>query len=371
MMTDNLELDRQFFKGKRVLVTGAAGTIGRALVSRLLSLDIDRLYGLDNIETEIFYLETQYKADARFVAVFGDIRDYDKLHHVINEVQIVFHGAALKHVTVCERAPFDAVQTNIIGVKNLIDAALASSVERVIFMSSDKAVNPTNVMGTSKLMGERLITAANSMRSNHQAIFSSTRFGNVLGSRGSVVELFKRQIEAGGPITITDPAMTRFVMSPQQAVDLVIQSSTLARGGEVFVTKMQNLAIADLANVMVNMLAPLQGLRPAKIEKKYLGSRPGEKFYEELLSEEETRRTIELVAHFVVLPAFRYIYDDIEYVYPDIVREHVDRVYRSDQENLMTQDQIQQFLLDNALVPATAKIAAAGDESAFVAVKRR
>lgn len=347
-----MNLDRQFFAGKRILVTGAAGTIGRALIEQLLSLEPERIYALDNIETEIFYLETQYKADRRFVAVFGDIRDYDKLHHTINEVQIVFHGAALKHVTVCERAPFDAVQTNIIGVKNLIDAALASSVERVIFMSSDKAVNPTNVMGTSKLMGERLITAANSMRSDHQAIFSSTRFGNVLGSHGSVVELFKRQIEAGGPLTVTDPGMSRFVMSPKQAVNLVMHSATLARGGEVFVTKMQSLQIADLAAVMIDMLAPHQGYTPEDIETQILGSRPGEKFYEELLNEEETRRTLELPEHFVVLPAFRYIYDTIEYEYPGIIRDRVEGVYRSDRETFMTHDEIRHFLLDNELVPA-------------------
>jgi FlaA1/EpsC-like NDP-sugar epimerase len=203
-------------------------------------------------------------------------------------------------------------------------------------------------------MGERLITAANSMRSDHQAIFTSTRFGNVLGSRGSVVEVFRRQVEAGGPITITDPSMTRFVMSPRQAVDLVLSSATLARGGEVFVTKMQNLRIADLAEVMVDLLAPHSGRNPGDIETLFLGSRPGEKFYEELLNEEETRRTIELADHFVVLPAFRYIYDTIDYDYPDIVRDQVDRVYRSDREALMPHEEIRRFLIDNELVPLRA-----------------
>lgn len=346
-----------FYKDKRILVTGAAGTIGRALIEALLRVPIRRLYALDNNETETFYLETAYKADARFIAVYGDVRDFDNLHHVMSDVDIVFHGAALKHVTVCERAPFDAVQTNILGVKNVINAALGNPVERVIFMSSDKAVNPTNVMGTSKLMGERLITAANSLRANHRAVFTSTRFGNVMGSRGSVVELFGRQIAAGGPVTLTDPNMSRFVMTPAQAVALMLRSAVLARGGEVFVTKMPTLRVKDLLDVMIEIVAPRHGRDPAAIQTQVLGARPGEKLYEELLSEEETRRTLELEDHFVILPAFRYIYQDIAYDYPDVIRTSVERIYRSEYETPMTGDEIRRFLLDNGLVDLPADAA--------------
>ena len=313
---------------------------------------IAKLYALDNDETETYYLETTYKGDPRFVATCGDVRDQDKLHHVMSDVDIVFHGAALKHVTICERAPFDAVQTNILGVQNIINAALGNSVERVIFMSSDKAVNPTNVMGTSKLMGERLITAANSLRADRGTIFSSTRFGNVMGSRGSVVELFQKQIAAGGPVTLTDKKMSRFVMTPAQAVTLILRSAELARGGEVFVTKMPTLLIKDLLEVMVAVLADRYGYAAGEIGVQELGSRPGEKLYEELLNEEETRRTLELEDHYVILPAFRYIYDQISYDYPGVVRSSVEKIYRSDLETAMARGDVRNFLLDHDLIAA-------------------
>ena len=171
-------------------------------------------------------------------------------------INLVFHTAAFKHVILCERSPFEAVQTNIIGIQNIIQAAIANQVARLIFTSSDKAVNPTNVMGTSKLMGERLMTAANGNACGNCQIFASTRFGNVLGSRGSVIPIFREQIKMGGPVTLTDPEMTRFIMSIKQAVQLVIDSAFLAQGGEVFVTKMPVIRIQDLAEVMINELAP-------------------------------------------------------------------------------------------------------------------
>lgn len=341
-----------FYKDKRILVTGAAGTVGTALIAALMRGPIAKLYALDNDETETYYLETTYKGDPRFVATCGDVRDQDKLHHVMSDVDIVFHGAALKHVTICERAPFDAVQTNILGVQNIINAALGNSVERVIFMSSDKAVNPTNVMGTSKLMGERLITAANSLRADRGTIFSSTRFGNVMGSRGSVVELFQKQIAAGGPVTLTDKKMSRFVMTPAQAVTLILRSAELARGGEVFVTKMPTLLIKDLLEVMVAVLADRYGYAAGEIGVQELGSRPGEKLYEELLNEEETRRTLELEDHYVILPAFRYIYDQISYDYPGVVRSSVEKIYRSDLETAMARGDVRNFLLDHDLIAA-------------------
>ena len=186
----------------------------------------------------------------------GDVRDRDKLVQAMRGIDIVLHTAALKHVILCEQSPRDAVQTNIQGVQNLIDAATVNQVERVLFTSSDKAVNPTNVMGTSKLMGERLMTAANAHRRAGGPIFASTRFGNVLGSRGSVIPLFMRQISRGGPVTLTDPEMTRFIMTLREAVHLVMESTFLARGGEVFVTKMPIARIQDLAKVMVKTLAP-------------------------------------------------------------------------------------------------------------------
>ena len=336
-----------------MLVTGAAGTVGRALIRALMPVDLTHLVAMDNNETEIFFLEQEYRNDPRFRASIGDIRDPQSIRHLSEATDIVLHAAALKHVGICEKAPFDAVQTNIIGINNLIVAAIANRIERVVFMSSDKAVNPTNVMGTSKLMGERLITAANSLRKAGYPVFTSTRFGNVLGSRGSVLDIFKNQIKAGGPVTLTDSGMSRFVMTENQSVDLVLEATTLAHGGEVFVTKMPVMRIKDLAQAMVDMLAPVYGYDPADIAVETVGVRTGEKLYEELLNEEEVRRTVELKHHFVVLPAFRALYASIDYNFDDVVQKEVDRAYRSDQEQALSQAEIRNFLATHNLVPAT------------------
>jgi FlaA1/EpsC-like NDP-sugar epimerase len=258
-------------------------------------------------------------------------------------------------VILCERAPFDAVQTNILGVKNVIQAALNNGVERVIFTSSDKAVNPTNVMGTSKLMGERLITAANSLKMNHRTIFSSTRFGNVLGSRGSVIPIFARQIEAGGPVTLTDARMTRFIMTLEDSCRLVLSAAEKAKGGEVFVTKMPVIRIADLARVMIDELAAGFGHDPRTMPVTEIGSKPGEKLYEELMSDEETRRTVELEEMFAVLPAFRSVYEDIAYDYDDLVTTTVTDPYVSTPQNSMSEAELRLFCRRNQLLEAYRK----------------
>jgi len=222
---------KDFFGDKRVLVTGCCGTIGQELVRQLLQeYQAGELIGLDNNESELFFLEQRFLEYSKSHFFLADVRDKDKLVRKLNGVDIVFHTAAFKHVVLCERSPYDAVQTNILGVQNLVQAVNEAGVAKAIFTSSDKAVNPTNVMGTSKLMGERLMTAANSNQRGQGSVFASTRFGNVLGSRGSVIPIFREQIKKGGPITLTDPEMTRFIMSIRQAVQLVIDSAALAPG---------------------------------------------------------------------------------------------------------------------------------------------
>jgi FlaA1/EpsC-like NDP-sugar epimerase len=247
-------------------------------------------------------------------------------------------------VIFCEKSPYESVQTNINGVQNIISAALENQVGRVIFTSSDKAVNPTSVMGTSKLMGERLITAANYQSQKNKIIFSSTRFGNVLGSSGSVIPIFMEQIKRGGPVTITDKEMSRFIMSISQAVRLVIESANLAKGGEVFITKMPVIRIADLAQVMIEELAPQHGFAPEDIDVTYIGAKPGEKLYEELMSSEETRRSVELTKYFCVLPAFRDIYKRISYEYDNIVARTVTNPYVSAAEEPFNREQLREFL---------------------------
>lgn len=338
---------------KRILVTGAAGTVGQELIRQLLEskeFTPAEVVGIDSNETELFFVDQRFSTftNARFY--LADIRDAAACIHHMENIDIVFHTAALKHVILCEKSPMEAVQTNILGMENLISAAKMRGVEKFVFTSSDKAVNPTNVMGTSKLMGERLITAANSHQKDGKTIFSSTRFGNVLGSSGSVIPIFKKQIQAGQPVSLTDERMTRFVMSIKDAVQLVIDSAYYAKGGEVFITKMPVIRIKDLAEVMIEELAPDAGYKAEDIPLLEIGSKPGEKFYEELMSDEETARAVELKDYFSVLPAFRQVYQDIDYGYVDIVSEKVSNPYVSSAEQRLNKKELKEFLIQHELI---------------------
>lgn len=342
------------WKNKKVFITGVCGTVGKELFSQIIKHEPAEVIGIDNNESELFFLDEAYRDDPNINLFLGDLRDRERLIRLTRGVDVILHSAALKHVILCEKSPTDAVHTNILGVQNIIDAAMINKVQRVLFTSSDKAVNPTNVMGTSKLMGERLMTAANAQRRGEKPIFASTRFGNVLGSRGSVIPLFKKQIESGGPVTLTDPKMTRFIMTLEEAVQLVMNSTFLAKGGEVFVTKMPVVNISDLAEVMIDLLAPEFGYDPSQIEIEVIGSKPGEKLYEELVNNEETRRTLELARYFTVLPAFKSLYSQIEYDYPDVVSRTIAHEYNSAVEEAMSQEELKDFLLRHNLIQVTA-----------------
>jgi FlaA1/EpsC-like NDP-sugar epimerase len=347
-----------FFAGAHVLVTGAAGTVGQELVAQLSRLDVGELRLIDNNETELFFLAERHRHDHHVHAFLADVRSQERMSEMTRGIDLIFHAAAFKHVILCERSPFDAVQTNIMGVQNLITAAKTHGVKRVLFTSSDKAVNPTNVMGTSKLMGERLMTAANAvMQREGDTIYASTRFGNVGGSRGSVIPLFARQIESGGPVTLTDRGMTRFVMTLQEAVQLVVESMVRMHGGEVFIPKMPVLRIEDLAREMIGMLAPYWGRDPQEITIEETGVKPGEKLYEELLNEEETRRSCELEDFFVVLPAFRNEYAHIKYDEIYQAGMPVLDPYQSRTQQPMTAEQIRSFLSRPGVLEETVRAA--------------
>jgi len=343
----------EYLENKRILVTGAAGTIGSELVNQLLNNEEylpKEVVAIDNNESELFFLEQRFSGYDNAHFYISDIKDRDACFQHLEGIDIVFHVAALKHVILCERSPMQAVQTNIMGIENLIAAAKYHKVEKFVFTSSDKAVNPTNVMGTSKLMGERLVTAANSSQKQSNTIFVSTRFGNVLGSNGSVIPIFRKQIENMESLTLTDERMTRFVMSIKEAVKLLIDSGKYAKGGEVFVTKMPVIRIKDLAEVLIEELAPSLGIDPADIKINVIGSKPGEKMYEELMSDEETSRAIELKEYFSVLPAFRGVYKDINYEYEDVISDVVENPYVSEKEPFLTHDELKTFLINNKLI---------------------
>jgi len=292
-----------FLQNKKILITGGTGSLGRELVREVLKHDpnVVRVFDVDETEQFEFHHELKEHEDTvRFL--LGDVRDRERLIHATEDIDIIFHTAALKHVMACEYNPFEAVKTNILGIQNLIDAAIANNVERIIFTSSDKAVNPSNTMGATKLLAERLMTAANYYKGKRKCTFSSVRFGNVMGSRGSVIPLFEQQIKSRGPVTVTDKEMSRFMMSMSQAVDLVFKSAELAQGGEVFIFKMPTVNIADLAEVLIEELAPQYGYKAEDIDVKIIGTIPGEKMYEELMTEDEATRSLEREDMFIIAP---------------------------------------------------------------------
>jgi FlaA1/EpsC-like NDP-sugar epimerase len=345
-----LERVHGYLRGKRVMVTGACGTVGRKLVYQLIeSFEVGSLTGLDNNESELMFLEERHLAHRNARFILCDIRDLPSLLRETRRVDVLFHAAAYKHVYICERSPLEAIQTNVLGVQNVIQAATENGIERLVFASSDKAVNPTNVMGTSKLMGERLITAAALHPDHSGATYLSTRFGNVLGSRGSVIPIFRGQIRRGGPVTLSDPRMTRFIMSLDQAVQLVIESISLGRPGDVLITKMPAIRISDLAEVMVREFAPRCGRNPDKIQIRVIGQRPGEKLFEELMNEEETRRSFELDRYYVVRPALARDSGDTP-VYGGQRPVPVDEPYNTANVEPLSQQELTKFLHANRLL---------------------
>ena len=290
----------KIFKGKKILVTGGAGSIGSEIVKEVLKFDPNVVRVLDNNEMGLYTLGEEVR-DKRLRLFLGDVREKERMKRAMEGIDIVFHAAALKHVPICEYNPFDAIRTNVIGTQNVIDTALDEGVEKVIVISTDKAANPNNVMGATKLLSERLVVAANQFKKPGGTTLSCVRFGNVMGSSGSVMPLFETQIKKGGPVTVTSTGMTRFIMPIKDAIDLTLKSAELSKGGEVFIFKMPSLKIIDLAEVMIEELAPKYGFSPSKIKIKEIGPRPGEKIHEDLMTKEEARAALETKDMFIIL----------------------------------------------------------------------
>ncbi len=339
-------------KNKVVLVTGASGTVGRKLIEGLLDESPKLIYAVDHSEQGVFELENIYnRSIVPVIPLVADVRDKNRMFHLISEVDVVLHGAAIKHVPIAERAPFDAVSTNIIGLQNILNAALHHNIDRVLFMSSDKAANPTNVMGSTKLLGEKMTSALmNTSLESKKTVFFSTRFGNVVGSNGSVVNLFTDQILNGGPLTITSGEMTRFVMGIDEAVTLLIDSLKIAEGGEVYVMKMPSVRILDLAKAMIDHYGKEFSLPEIKIE--HIGQRPGEKMYEELVTEEEVRRTTDEGDFFVIRPAFDRVFSLFKGQSAKVrpVQTVDIKDYRSDHVPLMSLEETFNFLQKHNLL---------------------
>ena len=288
----DMDIVEHYIHDKVVLVTGAGGSIGSEICRQIMRVGPKQLLLLGHGENSIYLINQELKniyKDGPIIPIIADIRDKQQLDQIFTQYnpQVVFHAAAHKHVPLMETQPMAAVLNNIYGTRNVADVAGRHGVERFVMISTDKAVNPTSVMGATKRVAEKVII---SMNDTYDTKYITVRFGNVLGSRGSVIPLFKKQIEAGGPVTVTDPEMTRYFMTIPEASQLVLQAGAMGKGGEVFLLDMgEPVKIIDLARNMIR----LSGLEPDKdIHIKITGLRPGEKKYEELLtSEEGTNRT--------------------------------------------------------------------------------
>ncbi len=318
-------MHKEFYKGKKILITGGSGSIGKKIVKELVNYDVDVIKVLDNNETDLFNLENDLKSSKVKVFV-GDIKDDQRLKILFRDVDIIFHAAAYKHVPLCEYNPLDAVKTNILGTQNVIDMAIHCDVEKVILISTDKAVNPSNVMGATKFLAERLMIASSHNCGEYGTKFSCVRFGNVLNSRGSVIPLFKSQLKHGGPLTLTDEDMTRFIMNIQQAARLILQAGELSQGGEIFILKMPAFKVSDLAEAMVEYYAPKYGYNKEDIEVEIIGKRPGEQLYEELMTPDE------------ILNA--YDNGDLFIIRDELNENHKDFIYNSNEIDHLTKDEI-------------------------------
>ncbi|MED3622815.1 UDP-N-acetylglucosamine 4,6-dehydratase (inverting) [Neobacillus thermocopriae] len=278
-------------KDKTILITGGTGSFGKKFVSKILETDVKKVIIFSRDELKQFEMAQEYK-DPRIRFFIGDVRDKDRLYRAFEGVDIVVHAAALKQVGICEYNPFEAIKTNIHGAQNIIEAALDRGAERVIALSTDKAANPINLYGATKLASDKLFIAANSYVGNKKTRFAVVRYGNVVGSRGSVVPFFKKMKQTG-KIPITDKRMTRFWITLDQGVQFVIDNLGRMKGGEIFVPKIPSMRVVDLAKA----IAP-------ECEIEIIGIRPGEKLHETMITEDDARRTLSFDTYYVIQPEF-------------------------------------------------------------------
>ena len=282
--------------GRNVVITGVAGTIGQALLQRVVAERPRAVHGLDINIAEQGRLAMRYRGNRTVTFSVTDIRDPLRLRAVMSGAEIVFHAAAMKNVGDCERDPAAAAETNVTGTQNVLTAARDAGVFRLVYTSTDKAVHPTSVMGATKLLGERLVSHAQA-NAPAGSRWSTVRFVNVLGSSASVVPVFHEQVRNGGPVTVTDPRMTRFVMSLRGAISLILQPISGAAGGEIFLPKSKVMCVGDLATVMID---DATSDSDAVIGVETIGARFAEKIHEELVTPEEAGRILECDRYYVV-----------------------------------------------------------------------
>ena len=322
------------FKDKTILITGGTGSLGQALTKRLLEMDAHAIRIFSRNESKQIEMENNIKDD-RIRFFLGDIRDLQRLTRATEDVDLVFHAAALKHVPKIEYNPFEAIKTNVVGSQNVIDACLTNDVEKVVCVGTDKAVSPLNTYGATKLLMEKLFVAANNYLNpeKHRTIFLAVRYGNVLGSSGSVIPKFIEQIKTNKPVTITDPKMTRFSITMDEALDFIFNATKIGKGSEVFVPKLRAYNIIDVKNALTELLSDTG--------EKIMGIRTGEKLHETLINQDEIRYAWEFKNMYMIANPLYSLFADKN------IKEHYQEIKKIEDIQEYSSDVVEKIPTEN------------------------
>jgi len=325
------------FDGKNVLITGGSGSLGTALTRKILESDVKAVRIFSRNESKQLEMQNEIN-DSRVRFLIGDVRDLDRLAMAMENVDVVIHAAALKHVPVVEYNPFEAIKTNILGTQNVIHACLKENVETAICIGTDKAVAPYNTYGSTKHLMERLfVTASNYLNpEQHKTRFICVRYGNVLGSSGSVIPKFIEQAKADKPISITDSTMTRFNITMNQAIDLIFKAIKNGFGGEIFIPKLKAYKLDILRDAIIDLLN-------SKSITEKIPVRPGEKFHESLISQDELRNTFENDENYIIIDATTQ--DNVLKKWKNLVPANLTERYSSDKVDILTKDELKEILV--------------------------
>jgi|SRR3972149_4380931 len=335
-------IDNKLLKNKIVLITGGTGSLGRALTKRLLETDVNIIRIFSRNENKQITMESEFN-DGRLRFLVGDIRDLPRLQRALEDVDIVFHTAALKHVPVIEYNPFEAIKTNVMGSQNVIDACLHENVEIAVGVGTDKAVSPLNTYGATKLLMEKLFVTANNYLNpeRHRTKFIALRYGNVLGSSGSVVPKFIKQIQENKKITLTDLKMTRFSITMDEALDFILDSTFIAKGSEIFIPKLRAYTIEDIKNALFDLLG--------NTGEECIPVREGEKIHETLINLDEMRNTWELDSKYVIISS-SFDKKEIEKRYHGIKKIESENSYSSNLVEKIPVDELKQIIQNSRLI---------------------
>ena len=331
------------FKGKKILITGGTGSLGAALTKRLLNEGVDTIRIFSRNESKQIEMESEFKDD-RLRFLIGDVPDNERLERAVEDIDIVFHAAALKHVPVIEYNPFEAIKTNVLGSQNVINACLKEDVERAVCVGTDKAVSPLNTYGATKLLMEKLFVTANNYlkKERHRTKFIALRYGNVLGSSGSVIPKFIEQIKKKEMITITDPNMARFSISMNEALDFILKATTVGQGSEIFIPKLRAYSITDVKDALFELLG--------KTDEKIIGIRPGEKLDEVLINKDEMKYGWEYEdMYMIVNPTVQRFISSMEKFSEKKKLEDME-IYSSDVVEKISKDELKQIFVESKLL---------------------